>query len=149
MRTDECFSHFWEYLESRRSSVDVSSPVLPRRRKVPRQFEVGMSVSENHDTVMVHYRKIYYEVIDLIMATIKNRFEQKGFLMLAKLKKILTAEKSSETDIQDIVSFYSTDFTSADALQVQLNAMHTAVASRETRLKDIYRVSCSISQVTE
>ena len=65
MRTDECFSHFWEYLESRRSSLDVSSPqspVLPRRRKVPRQFEVGMSVSENHDTVMVHYSVISQEL---------------------------------------------------------------------------------------
>ena len=44
---------------------------------------------------MVHYRKIYYEVIDLIMATIKNRFKQKGFLMLAKLEKILTAENGT------------------------------------------------------
>ena len=33
--TDECFALFWDYLESTRSTVDVSSPVLPRRRKVP------------------------------------------------------------------------------------------------------------------
>lgn len=51
MRTDECFGLFWEYLERRRSSVDVSSPTLPRCRKVPRRFEIGESAPEHPTTV--------------------------------------------------------------------------------------------------
>ena len=77
IRTDERLDLFWDYLESRRSSVDVSSPVLPWQRKVPRQFEVGTGVSENLDTPKYHYKKIYmyFEVVNLVMATIKDRFE--------------------------------------------------------------------------
>lgn len=44
IRTDECFNLFWQYLEARRSSADVSPPTLPWRRKVPQWFEVGASV---------------------------------------------------------------------------------------------------------
>ena len=112
MRSDECFDLFWVHLESRRSSVDVSSSILPQRRKVPRQFEVGKCVSENLDTVKGHNRKIYIEVVDLVMATIKDRFEQRGFQMLAKLENTLTVEEPAQADIQDIISSYSTDFSS-------------------------------------
>ena len=32
IRSDECFDLFWDYVEGRRSMVDVSSPSLPRQR---------------------------------------------------------------------------------------------------------------------
>ena len=51
IRKDESFELFWDYLQSRRSKADVSSPVLPRRRKVPKQFEVGSSTPEYPTTV--------------------------------------------------------------------------------------------------
>ena len=128
------------YLESRRSSVDVSSPILPQCRKVPWRFNVGKCVSENLDTAKGHYRKSYFEVVDLVIATIKDRFEQEGFQMLAKLKRTLTTEEPAQADTQDIISFYSTDFSSADCLQIQLNALHTAAASSEARLMNVESV---------
>ena len=50
IQTDECFYLFWEYLEARRSSADVSPPTLPRCRKAPRRFEVGESVPKHPTT---------------------------------------------------------------------------------------------------
>ena len=137
IRTDEYFDLFWDYLEPRRSLVDVSSPVLPQRRKVPWRFEVGTGVSENLDTPKYHSKKIYFEVIDFVMATIKDRFEQRGFHMLAKLERVVTTKEPAQADIEDITSFYSTDFSCADCLQVQLNALQTAATSSEIRLIDV------------
>ena len=36
IRTEECFDLFCSYLEKKRSAPSVSSPSLPRRRKVPK-----------------------------------------------------------------------------------------------------------------
>ena len=73
---------FWDYVQKQTSSVDVSQPTLPRRRKVPRRFELGDSEGDHPATVKDHYRRIYFEAIDLIIAAIDNRFQQKGFSVL-------------------------------------------------------------------
>ena len=54
MRNDESFDLFWDYVEQRRALVDVSSPTLPRCRKVTRRLEVGESEGE-YPTVKDHY----------------------------------------------------------------------------------------------
>ena len=46
IRSEPSFDLFWRYIESRRSVADVSPPELPRRRKVPRRFEVGETPPE-------------------------------------------------------------------------------------------------------
>ena len=35
IRSDKFFDMFWEYVENRRTSIEVSSPTFQRRRKVP------------------------------------------------------------------------------------------------------------------
>ena len=85
MRNDESFHLFWEYVEQRRALVDVSSLILPRCKKVPRRLEVGDSEEDYPVTVKVHYRRIYFEAIDLITAAINSRLQQKGFNTLQKL----------------------------------------------------------------
>ena len=73
------------YVDVRRSRLDgaISSPVLTRHRKVPRLREIGESVSEQSmSTIQDYYRIIYFQVIDTAMGTIKDRFDQRGFLML-------------------------------------------------------------------
>ena len=40
MRNDIKFDHFWEKVEAVRISVDVVGLAIPRKRKVPKQFQV-------------------------------------------------------------------------------------------------------------
>lgn len=126
MRNDESFDLFWDYIEQRRALVDVSSPTLPRRRKVPRRLEVGEGDGEYPATVEDHYRRIYFEAIDLITAAIDNRFQQKGFDMLQKLETILTTQQcqGSET-VKEVIDFYGADFSHPDRLETQLTLLHT------------------------
>ena len=78
MRTDNDFKLFWHYVEQRMSKVEgVSSPVLVRHKKVPKCSEIGDTVSEQQfSSVEDHYRAIYFEAIDTVIGTIKNRFER-------------------------------------------------------------------------
>ena len=62
----------------------MSPPALFRRRKAPRRLEVGEGAPEYAATVD-HYRIIYSEVIDMLLAAIQERFGQKGFQVLKKL----------------------------------------------------------------
>ena len=128
MRNDESFDLFWEYVEQRRALVDVSSPALPRRRKVPRRLEVGESEGEYPTTVKDHYRRIYFEAIDLITVAIDNRFQQKGYDMLQKLETILTSQQSQVSEaVKEVIDFY--DYSHPDRLETQLTLLHTNLES--------------------
>ena len=89
IRTSEQFDLFWKYLECRCSMIDVSTPTLPCRKRAPRRLEVGEAAPEFPDSVQDHYQRIYFEVIDFLIAAIEDRFQQKGFQMLQKLEAVL------------------------------------------------------------
>ena len=93
IRSDKQFSLFWQYVDVRRSLLDgaISSPVLTRHRKVPRLREIGESVSEQSMSTIQDY---YFQVIDTAMGTIKDRFDQRGFLMLQKLETLLISRSA-------------------------------------------------------
>ena len=82
IQSDQCFDLFWKYLETRRLSIDVPDPTLPRHRKVPPRFETGKAAPEYPTNVKNHYRRIYYQAIDLTTTAIANRFDKWGFQML-------------------------------------------------------------------
>jgi hypothetical protein len=147
MRSDECFDLFWEYVERRRSSVDVSPPTLPRRRKVPRRFEVGEGQAEHPEKVEDSFRRMYFEAIDFVVAAINNRFQQKGFNMLRKLEAAVTTVEQrhpSET-VKEIVEFYGADFSNTDRLQSQLTLLHT---STEDSLMDLQSITTYLKSLS-
>ena len=149
MRSDESFDVFWDYVEQRRASVDVPSPTLPRRRKVPRRFEVGESAGEHPTTVRDHYRRIYFEAIDLITTAIDNRFQQKGLNMLQKLETTLTTVQQplQESEVvKEVMKFYGADFSHPDRLETQLTLLHTSLES-PTDLMSIITYLKSLSSV--
>ena len=65
------------------------------------------------------------------------------------MEKTRTTEEPAQADIQDLISVYSTDFSSADCLEVPLNAMHTAAASRETRLMNVRSVVTCLKSLND
>ena len=120
--------------QDEQSEIDVSTPGLPRRKRAPWRFEVGETAPEYPDAVQDHYWRIYFETIDLLIAAIQERFQQRGYLILGnhpnwkkswdrdstgnlwhnlhqdRLKAQLTALHCSDTersldDLQSIVSY--------------------------------------------
>jgi hypothetical protein len=107
IRSDEQFNLFWKYL--RLSKIDVSPPALPWRRKAPRRL-VGEAAPQYATTVEDHYRRIYCEVIDMLLAAIQERFGQKGFQVLQKLEALVVDNCPSVKTLRKVAEFYGSDF---------------------------------------
>ena len=91
----------------------VSTPILSRRKKVPRRFEVGEATPEYPTTAQDHYRRQYFEVFDFII-TAKERFQQ-------KLEAVLIKKDVNEV-ISEVITFYSNDLNKG-RLKTQLNSV--------------------------
>ena len=99
IRDDTYFDLFWQKVESLRSSLDVEEPKLPRKRKVPRRYEEGTADAEYFDDCKAHYRQQYYEALDIITTSIKDRFDQPGYRIYQQLQELLLkAIRKEDTD---------------------------------------------------
>ena len=111
--SDEKFNLFWQKIISLAESLDVSEPRLPRQRKAPKRFEVGEARPECLTSVEGHFRRIYYEALDLLITCIKNRFDQPGYRIYQNLQELLLSAFNNRNydEAYDFVStFYKSDF---------------------------------------
>ena len=76
MRTDEAFGLFFEWVEILRNSTDTEGPSLPRKRNALRDLEVGRGDTYHSPTIQDHYRRHYFEAIDMAYTRIQDRFDQ-------------------------------------------------------------------------
>ena len=68
------------------AKLDVSDPILPRKRKVPTRYQVGSSDVSYPTTPKALYRSYYFECLDLITTFIRGRFNQPGYKTLKNLE---------------------------------------------------------------
>ena len=120
IRSDEKFDLFWNLTQKRASELDVNEPTLPRKRKRPKRYDSGTSTGDFPSTVENHYKKIYFEALDLIINGIKDHFDQAGYRVYSNIEELLvkaTKKSQFEEEFQD---FYKEDFD-AKELKMQLN----------------------------
>ena len=89
LRDEAKFDLFWERLLAQQSSLYVDAPELPRRRKQPQRFELGIAKAEFCEDVKAMYRQQYYEALDFIISSITAWFDQPGFKMYRNLQELL------------------------------------------------------------
>lgn len=144
LRKDQEFEKFWVTMLDKASVENVDQPVLPRKRRVPPSREVGVSDGENPATPKDHYRRIYFEALDVIMATITERFDQPGYLVYKDLQTLLldaaNDKQFSEEAFQTVRTLYAEDFD-ADVLKMQLSILQAEFTkskhSKPRTLQDI------------
>ena len=78
MRSDRDFNLFWKKIEISRIQYDIDEPTLPRKRKRPNRYEDGDSEAEFPAAPKYLYRRKYFEVLDLAVMSITERFDQPG-----------------------------------------------------------------------
>ena len=134
LRNDEHFSLFWQSTLQRSQENGVSEPLLPRRCKAPRRFEIGESSGTSAPTTPEqHYKVIYFEALDTIVGCIKNRFEQEGYAIYRQLEDILvtnTSEEDYEDKVRDVTAFYGDDFNE-ELLKTQPALFHTNYSTED------------------
>ena len=114
LRTDENFDLFWRTIILKTATLDLPEPQLPRRRKMPKRYEIGSAETEYSSSPYAYYRAINYEALDLIINCIKNRFDQPGYRVYRQLQDLLMKAASQQDYLleYDFVSkFYGADFS--------------------------------------
>ena len=117
--------------------LEVSEPALPHRRKVPKRLEYGTAAHEYPSTAEDHFRQIYYEVLDLVISCITDRFDQPGYCIYNKVQNlILKAAKQQDYQIKldFIIDYYGNDFDVA-LLKTHLEILLASCNSYKTLAK--------------
>ena len=129
--SEEMFKLFWQKIVTQANTLDIEQPALPRIRKVPRRYEVGSSSGVSALSPESHYRTIYYETIDTVIACISGRFKQEGY------HRTNVSERWTERRRDKVLKFYSSDFQKATLLP-QLHLFHSSYpADKRTCIYDI------------
>ena len=86
-RSDEAFDKFYETVVN--SSKDhTDPPTLPRVRRLPKRLDDG-SNPHVFSTPADYYRKMYFEVIDLLLQELSRRFDQASLAVPLAVEKML------------------------------------------------------------
>ena len=96
IRSEGCFEQWWKDLEKSASVAGVDEPSLPRKRIAPKRFDGNNSTGSSPGTPQEHYRAIYFEALDTVIACIKERFEQESYSKLEQL--IIKGDQGIESD---------------------------------------------------
>ncbi|KAK0146632.1 Zinc finger MYM-type protein 1 [Merluccius polli] len=97
-RSEVGFHSLFERATQMVQDLDLEPINLPRSRQPPKRF-TGQSEGRRPNSAEEHYRAEYFEVLDLINAQLKDRFQQGGLLNLESLENtLLTGQVSSSTE---------------------------------------------------
>lgn len=83
------FKLLWQKQLEQANQIGIGEPVLPRKHKAPKRFEVGSSEGVSPPSAENHYKVIYFEALDTVITCIRSRFHQEGFQMYFKLEQLL------------------------------------------------------------
>ena len=116
------------------SNVGVDEPTLTRRRKAPRRFQTGSGEPSFPESIAGMFRQHYYETLDLVINTIKDKLDQPGYRTYKNLQELLLKSVTSppaayEAELDFVVDFYGQDFNK-NTLKVQLETLHTTFSRK-------------------
>ena len=149
IRCDANFELFWKKVTDLAEELDVDDPLLPHQRKRPRRYESGTSEGSFPQTVQDLYRITYYEALDLIISSIKSRFDQPGYKTYSKLEDLLVKAANKEEikeEIKFVTEFYKDDFNEGQ-LKMQLEILSSNIPNSSLHnLSSVLQYLKSLSQ---
>ena len=94
LRSDNNYKLFWRKVSHLAEKLEVFRTCIA---KVPKKLDDGTASHEYPTTAEDHYRKIYYEALDLIISCITDRFDQPGYRIYNKIQDLILKAASSRT----------------------------------------------------
>ena len=82
-RNDAAYDSFYSYVLAKSESL-TDQPTLPRQRRLPKRIDSG-STAHQFDNPKVYFKKQYFEVLNVITAELKRRFQQDRGMPIAAL----------------------------------------------------------------
>ena len=133
IRNDASFDLFWQSTKKKAESLDIEEPRLPRQRKTPKRFDDGTSAGEFHSSPVSFYKQIYYEVLDMMINCIKQRFSQPGYQSFQSMETLLIKacmQENFDSELSDVCQTYQGDLDE-DLLQAQLLTLGVSYSQSE------------------
>ncbi|XP_031337201.1 uncharacterized protein LOC116166386 [Photinus pyralis] len=99
------FSELWHDAESGAAKLRLQSPTLPRLRlrKVPRRLDSGSS--HEYSTPRKYFEKLFYEVIDLTLTSLNDRFQSDTINFLNAVEDFILKKLGMSENV--VTSFYN------------------------------------------
>ena len=72
-RSDGAYDSFYSHVLAKSKGL-TDQPTLPRQRRLPRQIDSG-STAHQFDIPKSYFKKQYFEVLDVVTAELKHRFQ--------------------------------------------------------------------------
>ena len=157
MRNERDFNLFYEKTKSSASKIEaVSTPTVPRKRKRP-NYSILLYVTGNPEataphyhpeTPYDHYKPIYFEALDSIVAAIKERFDQPAFKTFMEAEQLfLKAIKKEDitVELNTLETKFSGDYDN-DSLNAELQLLPTIFNNDPVNLDEVVEVLRSLSQ---
>ena len=150
MRNNECFKSFYNTITTKsKKHPSISEPALPRQKRAPSGFEIGTGPPWYPTTPQEHYRRIYFEAIDLMVNAIDNRFNQASFDVYAKMESLLVKCLNCQdysTELHFLETNYGED-VDVTTLNVQLEIFNVLMKDGEFTCFD--HILAKIKQLSE
>ncbi|KAL4098362.1 hypothetical protein QTP88_022991 [Uroleucon formosanum] len=127
MRCEESFNNTWNEVDILRKQYNVSSPILPRKQKIPAKLGGGLKEVEN-TIINKHYKiNIYFAVLDNIINDMGERFEENNLYVLNCMQDILLNDMPNNNSFKEINKMYGFDEDNLKAETTILNRMYKTV----------------------
>ncbi|XP_051160476.1 uncharacterized protein LOC127281036 [Leptopilina boulardi] len=104
---DSKFVKIWQKCLETVDKLELEEPKLPRQRKIPKRIQTSTSEDHRFNTPEDFYRKLYFEVFDQIIVSLKSRFENDSAGFFKSLEQFVIGEP---VNVDEIVDFYKDDF---------------------------------------
>ena len=144
-RSEAAYNLFYSHVLDKSKSL-TDQLRLPRQRKLPKRIDSG-STAHQFDNPKLYFKKQYFEVLDVITAELKHRFQQDRGMPIAALleKTLLDAAKGSFSVYPTELQLYCNDVNN-DRLITQLKMLPDLVRTYNeqnpaTRIKEITKLS--------
>ena len=139
LRNEKHYDLFWQKVIGMAEENNVENPKLPRNRKRPARYEDGNAAAEFHLTPKDYYRQIYYESLDLIVQSIKDRFDQPGYKVYRSLEDLVLKAANKldfSEELASVKDVYGTDLDES-TLQVQLQILGANIPEKMITIFDV------------
>ena len=159
MRNDRDFDLFYELVTRSANAIEfISAPTAPRKRKRPKYdilqylegYERDSEQTEPYypETPQAYYKQIFYEALDVLASSIKERFAQPAFKLLSDVEQLIfksIKKQPVDEEIKLINEKFTGDFNK-DSLPCELEMLPVFFKGEDpTNFNDIVRVVKSLS----
>ena len=130
LQNDSRFTLFWELVKTQSQKLIIDTPNLPRQRKRPIRFEDGNAAAEFVSAPEDHYRRIYYEALDLIIVSITDCLDQPGYGLYSNLEQLLlkaVRQEDYEEELKSVAELYQSNLHIED-LKIQLTTLSSQLS---------------------